>query len=118
MGLWLLFGVDGGHVGGGFGMGRHEASLFPMPDEILDVLYRTHDERIEVGKTNNFMSQGQVRAREQGRKNQQGVGRGVVRQSAGVRGVGSCVAPPQIRLGDVKEKEALRKEEPGKKRGR
>jgi hypothetical protein len=36
-----------------------------------------------------------------------------------VRGVGSCVAPPQIRLRDVEEKEALReKGEPGKKRGR
>jgi hypothetical protein len=60
-GLWLLFSVDGGHVGGRFGMGRHEASLFPMPDEVLNILYRTHDERIEGRKRKKSMSRGPVR---------------------------------------------------------
>jgi hypothetical protein len=39
-----------------------------MPDEVLDVLYRTHDERSEVGKRKRSMSRGPVRAREKGRK--------------------------------------------------
>jgi hypothetical protein len=45
--LWLLFGVDGGHIGSGFGMGCYEASLFSMSDEILDILYRAHDGNVQ-----------------------------------------------------------------------
>lgn len=64
--LWLLFGVDGGDVGGGFGMGRHQASLFPMPDEILDILYRAHDE--SKGRKLESMSCAPMLARGKGKK--------------------------------------------------
>lgn len=42
LGLSLLLGVDGRDIGGGLRMGRRQARLFPMPDEVLQILYRTH----------------------------------------------------------------------------
>ena len=40
--MGLLFGVNGGNVGSWFGMGGHEAGLFPMTDKVLDILDGAH----------------------------------------------------------------------------
>lgn len=47
LGLWLLLSVDGRYVGGGFGMRCYKASLFPMPNEVFDVLYCAHGGELE-----------------------------------------------------------------------
>jgi len=101
--LWLLFGVDGGDVGGGFGMGCHQASLFAMPDEILDILYRAHDE--SKGRKLKSMSCGPMLARGKGKK------------SGRVSDVGWLGSQRQfqldpateIRLGDVRETREARR---------
>lgn len=45
LGLSLLLGVDGGDIGGRFGMRGDQTRLFAVADEIFQVLYRAHCDR-------------------------------------------------------------------------
>lgn len=40
---WLLLGVDGRDIRRRFGVGRHQAGLFPMTYEIFEILDGSHD---------------------------------------------------------------------------
>lgn len=46
LGLPLVLGMDGRNISGGLSVRRCSPRLLSMADEILEVLYRAHDERI------------------------------------------------------------------------
>lgn len=59
--LSLLLCVYGGDVGSGFSMRSHQASLFPVTNEVFEILYRTHGRKMS---NREYRKEGNIKDKE------------------------------------------------------